>query len=116
MKPESAVQRTIRSYLTKVGIDSVSVPNGSHLAGDRDARARQMAAMKADGLRVGFPDLILFPRRISSVAFFEIKTEGGKVSDNQAECIAWLQGRGHKVAVIRSIEDAQDTLTEWGWL
>lgn len=116
MKPESALQRTIREYLALNGIDSVSVPNGSHLAGDPSARARQMNAMKADGLRPGFPDLLLYPRRIAAVGHFEIKTEGGKLSDNQKDCIAWLQSRGHRVAVIRSVEDAEDTLTEWGWI
>ena len=116
MKPESALQRSVRKYLAKVGIDSVSVPNGSHFAGDDKARARQMAAMKADGLCPGFPDLLLYPRRIAAVGHFEIKTEGGRLSDNQKNCITWLQSRGHRVAVIRSIEDAADTLTEWGWI
>ena len=116
MKPESALQRSIRSYLARVGIDSVAVPNGAHLAGDRQARIRQMAAMKADGLRVGFPDLLLYPRRITAIGHFEIKTEGGKLSPAQTDCIAWLQGIGHRVAVVRSIDDARDTLTEWGWI
>ena len=116
MKPESALQRSIRHYLTLNGIDSVAVPNGAHLSGDASARARQMNAMKADGLRVGFPDLLLYPRRIAAIGHFEIKREGGKLSPAQTECIAWLQGRGHRVAVIRSIEDARDTLVEWGWL
>lgn len=116
MKPESALQRSIRKYLAANGIDSVAVPNGAHLAGDKMARMRQMAAMKADGLRPGFPDLLLYPRRIACVGHFEIKTEGGKLSPAQVDCIAWLQGRGHRVAVIRSIDDARDTLIAWGWL
>jgi len=116
VKPESALQRSIRKYLLLCGIDSVAVPNGAHLSGDAAARARQMSAMKADGLMVGFPDLLLYPRRIAAIGHFEIKREGGTLSPSQKTCIAWLEGRGHRVAVIRSIDDARDTLMAWGWI
>lgn len=115
MKPESAIQRDVRRYLALRGIESVSVPNGSHLAGDKQARIRQMAAMKADGLRVGFPDLMLFAPFVASVAFIEIKTQTGTVSKEQRECMAWLNSLGHRVAVVRSIGDMADALHEWGW-
>jgi len=115
VKPESAIQRAVRKYLLLHKIDSVAVPNGAHLAGDKVARIRQMAAMKADGLRPGFPDLLLYPRHLASIGHVEIKTEGGKLSDAQADCHAWLAGMGHRVAVVRSVEDMADTLVEWGW-
>lgn len=51
MKPESAIQRQIRAYLTARGIESVHVPNGAVLAGDAKSRAIQMNAMKRDGLQ-----------------------------------------------------------------
>ena len=115
MKPESAIQRQVIAYLARHSIEVASIPNGSHLAGDKQARFRQVAAMKADGLRVGFPDLILFPRWSTAIGFVEIKTEGGCLSDNQKHCHAWLAGLGHRVAVVHSIEDMAETLDAWGW-
>ena len=115
MKPESIIQRAVLRYLFARNVVCVAVPNGSHLAGDKAARIRQMAAMKADGLLVGFPDMILFHPVIASTAFVEIKTPQGRLSKEQKGCIDWLAGLGHKVAVIRSVDDMAEALREWGW-
>lgn len=116
MKPESRIQRDVRRYLAVKGIDSVTVPNGAHLAGDKAARIRQMAAMKADGLMPGFPDLLLYPRHINAIGHVEVKTEGGRATPAQTACHAWLRSIGHRVAIVRSVDDMQETLTEWGWV
>lgn len=113
-KPESAIQQQIRSYLKLRGIESVSVPNGSVLAGDAKARARQMAALKRDGLRVGFPDLLVLAPE-GRLAFIEVKTDKGRLSDSQKECHEWLLCLGHKVAVCRCIEDVDEALRLWGF-
>lgn len=115
MKPESAIQRQVIAYLRGRGIAAVAVPNGAQLAGDGKARAMQMNAMKRDGLMVGFPDLILFRPAIPVCGFVEVKVEGGKLSEAQGKTITWLQSLGHPVAVVRSIEDIEDTLLAWGW-
>lgn len=116
MKPESAIQRDVRRYLALKGIDSVAVPNGAHLAGDKTARLRQMSAMKADGLMPGFPDLLLYPRFVNAIGHVEVKTEGGRSTPAQATCHAWLRSLGHRVAIVRSVDDMAETLAEWGWL
>lgn len=57
---ERQIQRLIIKGLRKLGIRCAHVPNGAHLAGDAQARMRQMAALRADGLLPGFPDLLLW--------------------------------------------------------
>lgn len=116
MKPESRVQRAILSYLRTHNIVAAAVPNGAQLAGDSAARARQMSAMKADGLFPGWPDLTLIHPRLPVVGFVEVKAEGGKLNDNQRKAIEWMQHRGLPVAVCRSVEDMADTLNDWGWV
>ena len=50
MKPESVIQIAVRQQLKAYGFESVAVPNGSVLAGNPAARARQTNAMKRDGM------------------------------------------------------------------
>lgn len=114
MIKEAGVQRMIRQYLAARGIESVHIPNGAVLAGDARARGMQMNALKRAGLMLGFPDLLLF-RKDGSIAFIEVKSEGGRVSREQKSCHAWLTGLGHKVSVCRSIDDVAETLEAWGW-
>lgn len=114
MIKEAGVQRMIRAYLAARGIESVHVPNGAVLAGDSKARGQQMNALKGQGLKLGFPDLIAFAPK-GQIGFIEVKSNSGRVSDDQKACHEWLICLGHKVSVCRSIEDVQDTLTEWGW-
>ncbi len=113
-QPERQIQRSIRRYLTGLGYTSVAVPNGSQLAGGAVSRARQMSALKLDGLTVGFPDLIVFAPE-GRVGFIEVKTEGGRLSEAQANVRYWMTRDGHKHAVCRSIDDVTETLEKWGW-
>lgn len=112
---EKHVQSSVRNYLAARGIEAVAVPNGSVLAGDAKARGMQMNALKRAGLKVGFPDLILFSKT-GNIGFVEIKDEGAKFNnDNQIACRDWLVSLGHPHAVVRSIEDMTETLAEWKW-
>lgn len=115
MKPESIVQREVRKYLTKLGLTSVSVPNGSHLAGDKLARIKQINAMKADGMLPGFPDLMVLGSH-GRTGYLEVKTPNGTVSQAQANVKAMLERMGHNVAVVRGVDDTRDALKAWGWL
>lgn len=115
MKPESKVQREVRTYLTKLGLTSVSVPNGSHLAGDRLARIKQIAAMKADGMLPGFPDLIVLGSH-GRTGYLEVKTPKGTVSQAQQNVRSMLERMGHNVDVVRSVDDTREALKKWGWL
>jgi hypothetical protein len=70
---EAAIQSQVRSYLAALAIDSVHFANGAVLAGDKVARAKQIAKLKKAGMVTGAADLILFDRRVRRVAFFEVK-------------------------------------------
>lgn len=114
--PESAIQQQVRSYLAALAIDAVAVPNGSVLAGDKVARAKQMAKLKKTGLMPGFADLILFDRRVRRVSFLEVKSKNGTVSPAQEAFAALATGVwGFPYAVVRSVEDVAAVLREWGW-
>jgi hypothetical protein len=120
MKPpalsESAIQTQIRSYLDALSIDAVHVPNGSVLAGDGRARAIQSNALKKAGVLPGFADLILFDRRVRRVGFLEVKAAKGRVSPAQEQFGKLATGVwGLPYAVVRSVEDTQSVLNEWGW-
>ena len=88
-------------------------PNGAHLAGSKTARFMQMGALRGDGLKVGFPDLIVLWNY--GVGFLEVKRPKlGKVSDVQEAMIARLTGLGHRVAVVTSEGEAKQHLEAWG--
>ena len=114
MIKEAGVQRMIRAYLAARGIESIHIPNGAVLAGDAKARGRQMGALKGQGLKLGFPDLLLLAPQ-GKIGFIEVKSASGVVSPAQKDCHEWLIVLGHKVSVCRSIEDVAETLEGWGW-
>lgn len=115
---EKEVQRSVLLYLEALRIYAAHAPNGSVLAGDARARAMQSNALKKAGVRPGFPDLILIKRDSdgSRVGFFEVKRIGGKLSPEQESfsdlCTDWRL----PYAVVRSVNDAQSALNDWGWL
>ncbi len=114
---EKDVQKSVLDYLAAQRIYAAAIPNGSVLAGDARARAMQSNALKRSGMRPGFPDLILIQRTAdgSRVGFFEVKREGGKMSPEQIafsdQCTDWRL----PFAVVRSVDDARETLVQWGW-
>ncbi len=115
MRPETAIQRAVRDELAKAGFETVHVPNGAVLGGDAKCRAIQMKALKADGLRVGFPDLLVYGPG-ARIGHIEVKTPSGTIQDTQHECRAWLEGLGHKYAICRDKSEVRSILIEWGWL
>jgi len=115
VKAESVVQIEVRQKLKAFGFESVAVPNGSVLAGNPAARARQTNAMKRDGMLPGFADLVVLGSG-GRVAFVEVKREGTYQTPSQKACQAWLESLGHLYTVMRSSEDVKETLERWGWL
>ncbi len=115
---ERPVQRGAIRLLAMRGIEAVHVPNGTHLAGDKLARVKQMSALRKDGLRPGFPDLILFNRKVQlQVGFIEVKREiGNGLSGEQEEWRDDLMAWGFPWAMIRTPEQALDVVREWGWI
>lgn len=114
---ERTVQRGIITIAEAMRCWAVHVPNGAHLSGDKLARTKQMAALKRDGLRVGFPDLILIDRTaIRRIGFVEVKRElGGVVSDDQADWADILRDLGFPYALLCQPEELVATFREWGW-
>lgn len=114
---ERPVQRGAIRLLAMQRIEAVAVPNGAHLAGDKLARIKQMAALRKDGLRPGFPDLILFGRKKLQIGFIEVKREiGNDLSDDQEDWRDMLIGWGFPWAMIRQPEEALDVVRLWGWI
>lgn len=87
-----------------------AIPNGAHLAGNDTARFKQMGALKGDGLKIGFPDLLCLwkPR---SGALIEVKRPKlGRVSDDQRAMHDKLNALGWPVAVVTSQDEAYEFL------
>lgn len=115
MQPERLIQRAVRARFKYHGFETVSVPNGSVLAGDQLKRARQMSTLKADGLLPGFSDLLVYGTD-GRVGHCEVKTEGGRQQPSQKAVQAWLESIGHLYAICRSTADVDETLARWGWI
>lgn len=112
---EAQIQHQVRSYLAAVSIDAVHVPNGAVLAGDGKARAIQSNALKKAGVLPGMADLILFDRRARRVGFIEVKSAKGTVSEAQERFADLAAVWGWPYAVVRSVDDTQAALDQWGW-
>lgn len=115
MRPETVIQRAIRTQFKALGFQTVHVPNGAVLGGDKTRRARQMNSLKSDGLMPGFPDLLVYGPE-GKIAHVEVKQEGAYQAATQKACQAWLESLGHRYAVLRSSQDVSETLNAWGWL
>lgn len=114
---EAAIQRQIREYLAVNGIDSIAIPNGSVLAGDKVARAKQMNKLKRTGLVPGAADLLVIDRRDGPrMGFVEVKAEGGYQQPSQRAFEATCRDVWNvPYAVCRSVEDVAETLRGWNW-
>lgn len=118
MKPtERQVQRSILAMMG-TAFPRVLVhhsPNGGHLAGNDQARFKQVGALKGDGMKTGFPDLIAIWNH--GVAFMEVKRPGyspSQVSPAQIELHATLAEMGFTPAIVTSQEEAFAFLKERG--
>jgi hypothetical protein len=112
---ERQVQREILRMCGTVFPDVfiAHVPNGSHLSGTTQNRAMQMGALKGDGLKVGFPDLICIWK--GGVGFLEVKRpKGGQMSLAQEMVLSILMEMGHHASVVTSAIEAQEALLAWG--
>lgn len=118
MKPAMPTERQVqRGILTMMGwafpnVLVAHIPNGAHLAGDDTARFKQMGALKGDGLKIGFPDLIAIWNH--GVVFMEVKRPGGKLSPQQLIMHVKLNELGYTPAVVTSPEQAFEFLKSKG--
>lgn len=84
----------------------IAIPNGLHLAGTPVQRAIKVKRAKAEGLKVGTPDLFLAVQStVYPGLWIEMKTDKGKLSDNQNTMINELVAQGYRVEICRSFEE-----------
>jgi len=86
------------------GVLILAVPNGGKR---HPATARKL---KAEGVVPGVPDLFVPEWNL----WVEMKrAKGGRLSPDQRQVIAYLEGIGHSVIVGHGAEDASRQLIEW---
>lgn len=116
---ERQIQRLILKGLRKLGVRGCHIPNGANLAGDAAARMKQMAALRADGLMPGFPDLLLWkplPNGPTQIGVLEVKKPGGVLSTDQIAMRAALTCDRVPYGTACSLDSALDVVRGWGWI
>lgn len=106
---EHAIQSAIMAYLDKAlpgSYRAFAIPNG----GKRDRITG--AIMKREGVRAGVPDIAIV-RDGGLVAFLEVKTEKGRLSNAQVEFRDWCGANAVPYALVRGVGDVQAALIDW---
>jgi hypothetical protein len=110
-RPEQEIQKALAGHLrarAAAGTFWLHVPNG----GGRSAI--EGALLKACGVRAGAPDLILI--RGGKVFGLELKANGGRVSQAQAQAHQEMRAAGAEVAVATGVDEAIKLLERWALL
>lgn len=109
---EHKLQVALIDYLSIAGRPDLfwfAVPNQSN------RHISNATRMKAEGVRSGIPDLC-FMLPAGRVAWLEMKTSKGTLSDTQKSFRDRALSLGHAWAMARSVDEALPHLTEWGVL
>ena len=117
MSRERPIQRAVVAYLRQVLPDAIvhhSVNEQALSGRDRRGAAIAMRNAKLDGMSPGFPDVIVLSWAHMPVMLFEVKAEGGRLTQGQRATQEHLRTLGHKIAVVRSVDDVREALAEWG--
>lgn len=108
---ESNTQVAIVSFLRRSlpsNYRVISIPNGRF-----QADPKTIARLKREGLTPGVHDLLVL-RNDGWFASIEVKASAGKLSPEQIEWSDWLADGNSSQAVVRSLEEAIEALTEFG--
>ena len=108
---ESNVQVAIVSFLRRSlpsNYRVISIPSGRF-----QADPKTIARLKREGLTPGVHDLLVL-RNDGWFASIEVKASAGKLSPEQIEWSDWLADGNSSQAVVRSLEEAIEALTEFG--
>ena len=90
-----------------------AIPNGAFLAGNPGRRAAQASKLKAEGMRSGMPDLIFWDA-CGTTLWLEMKNgKAGRVSDDQKAIHSNLTENGHRVLIIRTLDEAKSAILEF---
>lgn len=109
---EGPVHRAVLAYLR------ATLPHGmivQHTA-NRPRSAIQGGKEKALGAVKGWPDLAIYGPGPDgpSVWFAEVKSPGGKVTQEQRDLHDRIMLAGFNVRIIRSVEDMRNAIAAWG--
>ena len=90
------------------------IPNGAYLGKDRAAAARQMAKLKAMGVRPGVFDVFLPVARLGwHGLYIEMKSTDGALSDDQEDFGRSVANEGYAVFICRNFEQAQKVVVQY---
>lgn len=87
-----------------------SIPNGAYLAGANvGQRVRQWQRLQSEGALQGVPDLFIAkastnPDEFYNGIFIEMKSQTGRLSEEQSRLHTKLKSKGYTVHVINSFE------------
>ena len=111
---EAPIQRAVVDYLRLVMPPACIVLHSAH-EGVRGGKrgALDGARAKSMGQVSGFPDVVCVTYR--GVLFFEVKAEGGRMSEAQKDIRGRIEAMGHRSAVVRSVDDVREALSEWSF-
>lgn len=110
---ESPIQIAIVDYLRRVMPDALVHHCKNEINKRGKAIAIELAKAKRKGAVTGFPDLLVLPYSTLGPMFFEVKAEGNYATPAQKDVHEHLRKLGYRVAVVRSIDDVRECLTEW---
>jgi hypothetical protein len=104
---ERQVQRSILSMMGTCfpQVFVTAIPNGAHLAGDKVARFKQMGALKGDGLKVGFPDLLCLWADGKGALIVVNRPKTGDLTDSQKALHPRLEAIGWPVTVVTTPDE-----------
>ena len=109
---ELPVHRAVLHYLQLALPGALIHHSAQNLGVKGEGVARAVALAKSMGMVPGFPDImVLWCGRFMG---FEVKAEGGRTSDAQADVGALIQANGGRWGVVRSIGDVRELLADWG--
>ena len=103
---ESDLQKAVARYLDGLMATGClfwnHCPNGAVLKGSPLQRAKQMAWLKAEGLKVGFPDVAVYPKLPHPPFFIELKTSKGRLQDTQKDVKARIEALGYRWYTVKA--------------
>lgn len=104
MGSETKLSKSIRDSLTALGIWNIRIQSGMIKIGNRFIHLAPK----------GTSDILLPSYdNIGSSAFLEVKTEDGKVSEDQVKFQEKCRQHGVKSAIVRSVSEAIETVKMW---
>ena len=112
--PEAAIQRAIVAALRLALPPDAIVHHSGHEHRGGDGRAKLAQAIGVGmGVHPGFADLVVVAE--GRVAFLEVKTAKGRLSEDQQAFRDIIRAQGLPYAVVRSIGDALCALGSHGF-